>query len=85
VSIRRAKELPKIEKNSPSLRTTPGYKRPKFIVIEDPFNLGHNLGRGVNSDNKKWIISEFERAYSVLKRTGSLSELFELEEDNTVL
>ncbi len=78
MSIRAARELPKSPEYSMCVQTSPGSKLQKFIAIEDPFKLTHNLGRGANKDNARYIISEFERAYTVLKHGGGLAQLMDL-------
>jgi DNA polymerase sigma len=78
ISIRAARELPKSAEYSMCVQSSPGSKQQKFIAIEDPFNLTHNLGRSANKDNARLILSEFDRAYTILKHGGGLAELLEL-------
>ena len=81
VSIRTGRELPKSAEYSMCVQAPPGAKTQKFIAIEDPFKLTHNLGRSASKSNAQYIFCEFERAYKILKNGGGLAELLDLSEE----
>jgi len=52
-----------------------------LLTIEDPFEVTHNLGRSVDAQGLKAIRAEFERAYTLLAKSGNLWQVLEKYED----